>query len=298
MQAHQKKAPTCVAIVGPTASGKTAAAIKIAEAINGEIICADSRTIYRDLDIGTAKPSIYEREQVPHWGLDLVSPGERYSAADFQKYAYQKIIEIQNRGSVPILVGGTGLYIDSVVLEYVFPDRLSAVDMYKYESMSLDNLHKYCNKNNIKLPENKKNKRHVIHAIATKDSYSTRKMQPKDDTLVVGISTDRKEIRDRIQVRAQNIFDNNVVEEAIKASKKYNCRIDELPGNIYKYIYDFLEGDITRSKAIELFAYSDIHLAKRQMTWFKRHNFIRWSPRNDIVENSVQYFVNEQNMIS
>src|SRR5690606_10027818 len=101
-----------VVIVGPTASGKSATAMCVAKEFNGEIICADSRTIYRGMDIGTAKPSKQDRTEVPHWGLDLVEPGELFTAADFKYYAQQKIAEIRARGRLPIVVGGTGLYVD------------------------------------------------------------------------------------------------------------------------------------------------------------------------------------------
>src|ERR1044071_7035484 len=101
-----KKLPLIV-IVGPTASGKTALAIEIAEKYNGEIICADSRTIYKGMDIGTAKPTVEERTRVPHWGLDLVEPGERFTVADFKHYADKKIDDIRERGRIPFLVGGT-----------------------------------------------------------------------------------------------------------------------------------------------------------------------------------------------
>lgn len=109
-----------IAIVGPTASGKTSAAIRIAEKYGGEIICADSRTIYKEMNIGTAKPTSEECSRVPHWGLDLVSPNERYSVKDFQLYALEKIEDIRHRDKIPILVGGTGLYIDSVIFNFQF----------------------------------------------------------------------------------------------------------------------------------------------------------------------------------
>ena len=109
-----------VVVVGPTASGKSALAIELAEQFNGEIICADSRTVYKYMDIGTTKPSLEDRARVPHFGLDLVEPGERFTAADFQEYANEKITEIRQRGHIPFLVGGTGLYVDGVVFDYEF----------------------------------------------------------------------------------------------------------------------------------------------------------------------------------
>ena len=109
-----------IVIVGPTASGKTGAAIALALEIDGEIICADSRTIYRGMDVGTAKPSMEERKNIVHFGLDLVDPDERFTVYEWKKYAEQKIYEIRMRGKYPIVVGGTGLYIDALIYDYQF----------------------------------------------------------------------------------------------------------------------------------------------------------------------------------
>ncbi len=115
--------PPLIVIVGPTASGKTSVAIELAKRLDGEIICADSRTVYKGMDIGTAKPTSDEQAQVPHWGIDLVSPGKRFTAADFKLYAERKIGEIRARGKTPMLVGGTGLYIDSVIFNFDFTNH-------------------------------------------------------------------------------------------------------------------------------------------------------------------------------
>ena len=121
------KGPVIV-IVGATASGKTGAAIAIAKKIGGEIISADSRTIYKYMDIGTAKPSMVERNGVPHFGFDLVEPNGRFTVADFKQYAEQKIYEIRQRGRVPIVVGGTGLYVDALVFNYQFDGKAKDVN--------------------------------------------------------------------------------------------------------------------------------------------------------------------------
>src|SRR5215216_6778680 len=114
------EAKPLITIVGPTASGKTSLAVELAEQFGGEIICADSRTVYRGMDIGTAKPSKADQKRVPHWGIDLVDPDQKFSAADFKVYANQKIKEIRARGHIPFLVGGTGLYVDAVIFDYQF----------------------------------------------------------------------------------------------------------------------------------------------------------------------------------
>jgi len=123
-------------VVGPTGSGKTGVAIEIAKALDGEIISADSRTIYRGMDVGTAKPSVEERSGVCHFGFDLVNPDERFTVADWKEYALNKIDEIRKRGHVPIIVGGTGLYIDALVYDYHFDEKSKngALDREKIDS--------------------------------------------------------------------------------------------------------------------------------------------------------------------
>ena len=157
--------PPLVVIAGPTASGKTGLAISLAERFNGEIICADSRTIYRGMDVGTAKPTANDQARVPHWGVDLVDPGDRFTAADFKEYANTKIADIRNRQKIPFLVGGTGLYIDSVIFDFQFGISPDEQVRYKLEQMSIEQLQDYCVKHNIKLPENSQNKRYIIRAI-------------------------------------------------------------------------------------------------------------------------------------
>jgi tRNA dimethylallyltransferase len=142
-----------IVIVGPTASGKSALAMQLAERFGGEIICADSRTVYKGMDIGTAKPSAEDQARVPHHGLDLVEPGERFSAVDFKNYATQTIADIRARGKIPFLVGGTGLYVDAVIFDYHFGQADPELRA-KLEALSLEELHEYCRNNNIKLPEN------------------------------------------------------------------------------------------------------------------------------------------------
>ena len=133
--------PPLVVIAGPTASGKTGLAISVAERFNGEIICADSRTIYRGMDVGTAKPTTDDRARVPHWGVDLVDPGDRFTAADFKEYANTKIADIRNRQKIPFLVGGTGLYIDSVIFDFQFGISPDEQVRYELEQMNVEQLH-------------------------------------------------------------------------------------------------------------------------------------------------------------
>lgn len=269
-----------VVIVGPTASGKSATAMQIAREYNGEIICADSRTVYKYMDIGTAKPSPEDQAEIPHWGLDLVEPGEHFSAADFKKYALQKIDEIRKRGHLPLLVGGTGLYIDGVIFDYEFQDPDPELRK-KLEVLSLEELKNYCSNNNIELPENENNRRYVIRAIERKNVSSKRLNAPLPNTLVVGIATKRDELRARIDARSEQLFETGMVEEAKKLGKRYGWNSEAMTGNIYKLVKQFLDGEFDEAELKRKFITSDWQLAKRQLTWLKRNPFIHWLSLND-----------------
>lgn len=265
-----------IVIVGPTASGKTALAIELAEQYGGEIICADSRTIYRSMDIGTAKPTPEERARVPHWGLDLVEPGERFTAADFKAYALEKIADIRARGRVPFLVGGTGLYVDAVILDYEFGPQADPAERAIWEAMSLQQLHEYCLKNNIKLPENAQNKRYVIRAIEQKSISGKRLSEPMPHTFVVGIATERDVLRHRIEQRSEHLFESGMIEEASSLGERYGWDSEAMTGNIYRLVRDFLDGSFDADELKRRFVTADWQLAKRQLTWLKRNPFIQW----------------------
>ncbi len=265
-----------IVLVGPTASGKTALAVDLAQRFNGEIICADSRTMYKDMDIGTAKPSQSDRTTVPHWGLDLVEPGQRFTAADFKKYAYEKIDNIRYRGKLPLLVGGTGLYIDAVLYDYQFGSDVDRAKRAVFESMSLSELYEYCMKNNVKLPENFRNKRYVIRSIELSGEKHKRNAVKIANSMVVGITTEKAILLERIKDRTEHLFEDGVVEEAIKLGEKYGWNNEAMKGNIYPILRLLIEGALTRTEAVSRINTRDWQLAKRQVTWFKRNPDITW----------------------
>lgn len=266
-----------VVITGPTASGKTLLAIRLAKQYNGEIICADSRTIYRDMNIGTAKPTMTEREVVPHWGLDLVSPGETFSAAQFKEYALQKISEIRSRGCLPFLVGGTGLYIDAVIFNFQFGDPPDSALRRELEKRTVAELQYYCFIHNIKLLENNKNKRYLIRSIEQKNRYNRGESVMQGNNIVVGIATNKKTLRTRIVLRSEQLFSNNVVGEAMMLAQKYGWDNEAMTGNVYPLVREFLNKNITESELKRQFVVADWQLAKRQMTWLRRNPFIMWA---------------------
>lgn len=276
----EKELPLVV-IVGPTASGKTSLAIALAKAHEGEIICADSRTVYKDMNIGTAKPTKAERAIVPHWGLDLIEPGESFSAAAFKQYALEKMKEIRARNRIPFLVGGSGLYFDAVIFDYEFGVPASLTRRNELEKLSLQELLEYCVNNNIMLPENSRNKRYIIRAIERQGVPLKRRNKPVDKSIIVGISTDRDILRQRIEERSEQIFNDNVVKEATLLGKKYGWDNEAMTGNIYPLIRQYLDKQITFDQMKEKFVTADWRLAKRQLTWLKRNPYIHWLSLHD-----------------
>jgi tRNA dimethylallyltransferase len=264
-----------ITIVGPTASGKTALAIELAERWNGEIICADSRTVYKGMDIGTAKPTATEQAKVPHWGIDLVEPSERFTASDFKRYADEKIEDIRSRGKVPFLVGGTGLYIDAVVYDFTFTDVAEKTDD-GFRHMNVDELINYCIQHNVTLPENSRNKRHLFSAIRRKSTSGIRKASLQQNAYIVGIATNKDTLRTRIVHRAEQLFQDDVVNEATILGKKYGWKNEAMTGNIYPLIKSYLEHQFTLDEIKKRFTTLDWQLAKRQMTWFRRNPDIFW----------------------
>ena len=268
-----------IVITGPTASGKTGLALELAEHYGGEIICADSRTIYKRMDIGTAKPTAEEQARVPHHLLDVVEPGDVFTVKDFQARANKAIADIRARGKIPFLVGGTGLYIDAVILEYQWPDQL--VDRTGLENLSIDELQTMLKKQHISLPANSTNKRHLINSLVRGGNRGKARETPRESTSVVAIATDRSVLTERIRQRAEEMFENGVVEETKRLGERYGWDSEAMTSNIYPIIRQVIEDDLTQQEAIELFVKKDRQLAKRQVTWLRRHDFVRWLPINE-----------------
>ncbi len=239
-----------IVILGPTGSGKTGMAVKLAKAIDGEVISADSRAIYKGMDVGTAKPSAAEMEGVPHFGLDLVEPGERFTVADFKAYAEEKIAEIRARGHVPIIAGGTGLYIDALVYDYQFGDERKT-------------------------------------AAPDRDSLCT-------NYLLIGVKWGTEELRKRLKKRLDVMFDEPLYTETRELVQKYGWGSQAMKSNVYKFVWQYLNGEISLEEAKEKSFYEDWHLAKRQLTWFKRTPEIIWLELEKIYTYVLKYIQDEQ----
>lgn len=270
-----------VVITGPTASGKTSLALDLAERYGGEIICADSRTIYKGMDIGTAKPTALEQARVPHHLLDVVEPNEVFTAHDFQVRAMSVIEAIRGRGRIPFLVGGTGLYIDSVVLEYQFPVQPSAAERARLERLSREELLARIDARHLPRPRNLLNKRHLISTLLRDGARATRKNYPSKNTIVVAIATEQDELERRIILRAKTMFESGVLLEAQRLGALYGWDSEAMTGNIYPILHEVLYGRLSRQEAIQRFVVRDRQLAKRQVTWLKRHEFVQWLSLDD-----------------
>jgi tRNA dimethylallyltransferase len=248
-------------IVGPTASGKSALALEIARKFDGEIICADSRTVYKGMDIGTAKPTMAERAEIPHHLLDVVDPDQNFSVADFKRLAEQAIKDIQLRNKLPILVGGSGLYVDAVIFNYGFSEPSASRDL--------------------------QNPRHL-----SKNSPRI-KSQISPTTSVVGITVERYKLAQRIATRIEEMVDAGLVEEVSKIQDKYpGSKALLTPG--YKAFAEYLNGNIDLEEAKALFIKNDMQLAKRQTTWFKRNLSIQWLNDPSSYVDSVTTLLNKK----
>ena len=286
--------PSLVVIVGPTASGKSDLAMQVAKKFNGEIICADSRTIYKGMDIGTAKPSLPDRKAIQHWGLDLLEPGNKFSAADFKKYAEETIKDIKGRGKLPILVGGTGLYVDAVLFDFSFvePRKLPLHWRLTMPMWSISKLQKVIQQNDWPLPENKKNRRHLINTIRRNGRVGKQAKMPRDDALIIGLLPADNVLRNRISKRAEAMFNAGIIEETRRLMQDYGKRtLEGTAGIIYKIVVQAIEGKIDSETAITKFKYADWQYARRQKTWFKRNRYINWfsdqKPAFEFIEKSL-----------
>lgn len=262
-----------IVILGPTASGKTAYAIRLARLIGGEVICADSRTVYRGMDIGTAKPTEPERAGVPHWGLDLIEPDQRYSLYDFQRYAMAKITEIRQRQHVPLLVGGSGLYINSVIYDY----RLAGGDYdpttrAKLEKLPPDELRRLIVKQGAKLPRDLDNKRRLIRSLET-GGVSNNCGYLSRQTVVIGIAVDKEKLSQRISERAEQMLERGLVDETDRLIARYGM-VEPLRRNAYGVVAKYLTGQIYEAELIEQISTKDRQLVKKQLTWWRNP---RWA---------------------
>ena len=300
-----------ICIVGPTASGKTALSIALAKEMNAEIISGDSMQIYKGMDIGTAKPTVDEMDGVPHHMLSIASPSESFSVARYVEEASRIADEIISRGKIPMVVGGTGLYIDSLVRGRTFAkneeDGSLREELTKlYEKDGADALHKMLRSlDPVRAAEiHKNNVKRVIRAIEvcklsgktiTEHDEETKKIPPKYDAAYIGIEfSDRKALWDRIHLRVDMMMEAGLLKE-VKALLDSGISADTTAMQAigYKELCAYFSGEKSLETAVEDIKTATRRYAKRQMTWFKRNESIKWvSP--DLSENFpdiLQYLI-------
>ena len=293
-----------IVICGPTASGKTALSIELAKQINGEIISCDSMQIYKDMDIGTAKPTKEEMQGIKHYLIDCVSPNERYSVADYKKDAKKAIEEIIKKGKMPIIVGGTGLYIDSLIYEIEYPNiefdekyRNELEERAEKEGLQklYDEAKKIDEKALKKISVNDKKRilriLEIYHATGknkTQQEIESRKNEPEYDYDVYALNWDRELLYERINNRVDIMIEQGLVEEVKKIYKKYNKFPTAMQGLGYKEIVEYLEGKTSEDEAIEKIKMETRRYAKRQMTWFRKNKQTIWLNGQDKVQNNIK----------
>jgi len=274
-----KKLPKLVVVLGPTASGKTDLAIKLARKFHGEIISADSRQIYREMDIGTAKPTKEETKSIPYHLIDTVFPNQEFNVAIYKKMAIKAVKDIQKRNKLPFLVGGTGLYIQAVVDNVVFPkispQKRLREKLEKKDIKELFEIYKKLDPEGAKFID-KKNKRRLIRAIevckTTKKPFWKQRKKGKQifDILEIGVKLPKNELKKKIGKRVEKMFKLGLEKEVKKLIKKYGW-IPPLQTIGYREWKEYFDEKIDKKEVKELIKTHTIQFTKRQMTWFKKH---------------------------
>ena len=295
--------PNVIVICGPTASGKTALSIELAKKINGEIISADSMQIYKEMDIGSAKPTEEEQQGIKHYMLDFVEPSKRYSVAEYKKEAEHCIEQILSKGKVPIIVGGTGLYVNSLIYGIEYSDikideeyRKKLDDIVQTEG--LENLY---NKALEIDPEamktiSKNDKKRIMRVLEiyhetgknkTQQEIESRKNGIKYNYIVYAINWDRQELYERINKRVDIMIEQGLIKEVENLITNYPDMPTAIQGLGYKEIKDYLDGKLTKEESIEKIKMETRRYAKRQFTWFRKNKNTIWIEGKDNIQKNI-----------
>jgi len=272
-----------IAVVGPTASGKSDLSVFLAHQFDGEVISADSRQIFRGLNIGTGKITEEEMEGIPHYLIDVKNPEENYSVVDYQKDAHESIKEILNKKQLPILCGGTGYYIQSVVDNPTFPNIPQNPELRKkLEEKTTEDLVSELEMHDKEYANlvDTNNRRRLIRAIEIARTVGSVQKIPKNplyEVLQIGIETPSQELRERIRKRLTSRTEAGMIEEVRKLYDEglsYE-RMEEL-GLEYRYLAKYLKKELSKEKMLEILLQKIWQYAKRQKTWFKKDKRIKW----------------------
>ena len=284
--------PKVIVICGPTASGKTALSIELAKKINGEIISSDSMQIYKDMDIGTAKPTKQEMQEIKHYLLDFVEPDQRYSVAQFKKDAEKAIEEILAKNKVPIIVGGTGLYVDSLIygIEYqeIELDKKYREELEeKAQKEGLETLYEQATKIDPQAIEkiSANDKKRILRILEiyhstgktkTQQEIESRKNEVKYDYKVFALNMEREKLYERINKRVDIMIEQGLIQEVENLCRKYTEFPTAMQGLGYKEVVEYLQGKISEQEMIEKIKMETRRYAKRQLTWFRKNKQTIW----------------------
>lgn len=289
-----------VVIVGPTASGKTNLSVQLAKIFNSEIISADSMQIYKKMNIGTAKPTIDEMQGIPHHLIDFVDINKNFSVADYVKLAKEKIFEINEKGKLPIIVGGTGLYVNSLIDNINFTEQNSdpvlrdklkkRVETQGIQSL-IEELKTFDIESAQKLHPN--NVSRIIRAIEiykttgitmTEQIKNSKKFDSPFNPIMIGLNyKDRNVLYDRINKRVDSMIKNGLVNETQEILSD-NCSKTAMNAICYKELIPYINGECSLEQAVEVLKRQTRRYAKRQLTWFKKDNRINWIHIDDYVD--------------
>ncbi len=292
-----------IVILGPTGSGKTDLSIKLADLIPTEIISADSRQIYRELDIGTAKPNSEQLKKVKHHFIDIINPDENYNAGKFGKDARAVSLKILSKNKLPLITGGSGLYIKSLC-EGLFDDDMNEEERIRITRYRKDLEERLKDVGRESLYKelflvdpisaekyNDMNPRRLIraleyfyfHKIPISESHKKQNTDVPFEPIYFGIDFEREMLYKRINLRTELMWENGLVEETSQVLKSgYSADLNSLNTVGYKEAIDYIEGKISENEAIDLIKQNTRRYAKRQMTWFRKNQNINWINPNEI----------------
>lgn len=293
-----------IVIVGPTGIGKTRLSIELAKSIDGEIVSADSMQIYKKMNIGTAKPTEEEKQGIPHYMMDILDMGTNFSVADYQSMAFSCIEKILKKGKTPIVVGGTGLYINSIIYEIQYseieenPEYRKKLEEIAQEKGN-EFLHNELQKKDPKAAERIEinDLKRIIRALEvyemtgttiTEQQENSKPEETKYEYIVIGLKTDREVIYDRINRRVDQMFEQGLLEEAKEILKLTDDKNTSHQAIGYKELTKYFEGTESLEEAKENIKKESRHYAKRQFTWFNRNENIVWLDSEVAVEENIR----------
>ena len=282
-----------IAVMGTNASGKSGLGIELAARYGGEVVSADSRQVFRGLDLGSGKITPEEAKGVPHHLIDVCEPGEFFSMADFQRLAYAAIDDILTRGKIPFLVGGTGLYVDAVIdgyeLSEIEPDLEFRAHLETFETPALYAMLKEKLPNTEIDPKNRNRIMRALERLAA-DDYHPGRRSPRYEVLKLGVTWPREILKQRIDERLERRLQQGMIDE-VKGLMDAGVSTEFLTklGLEYRYITEYLLGKWTYDQMLDELARAIKRFAKRQMTWFRKEENLHWLDMSaDPVKQAVE----------